>query len=173
MGAGKLKKAQRQKDFLLTRKLARPRFDLYALGTRRAMARVLAEELLWWSDPDEKVIGLVFRDRPDDDYGWIMLARDRIGRFRCVKIEASQRSEDYATTGLRVAIAQTIANEDIAELGFQAGEPNEPFDLLRIEPGADESKLHPYFREFRDRPGRAPARAIAREIRTCVPGALD
>ena len=78
MGAAKHKKAQRQKDFLLTKKMPRARFDLYALGTRRSFARVLAEELSWWSDIDEKVIGLVFRDRPDDDYGWIMLARDRV-----------------------------------------------------------------------------------------------
>lgn len=46
MGAGKQKKAQRKKDFLLSKTLSRARFDLYALGTRRSFTRVLAEGIV-------------------------------------------------------------------------------------------------------------------------------
>lgn len=94
MGAGKQKKAQRQKDNQLSKPLSLARFNLCALGTRHSMARVMAEELSWWSDLDEKLIGLVFRDTSDDDYGWMLPARDRAGRFRWVKMEHSQRSAD-------------------------------------------------------------------------------
>ncbi|WP_212580137.1 hypothetical protein [Roseovarius gaetbuli] len=124
----------------------------------------MAEELSWWSDNDEKLLGLVFRDTVDDDFGWILLARDRVGRFRSVKTEASLRSEAYATIGLRDAIAFSIKNEDITALGVQGDEPNAPFDVLRIPPGTDPEKLHPYFRELLERSGRAPARAVVREI---------
>lgn len=164
MGEGKRKKKQRQEDSLLSKRLSRARFDLYTLGTRHSMARVLAQELSCWSDLDEQIIGLVFRDRQDDDYGWILLARDRAGRFRWVKMEHSKRSEDYATVGLRSAIASTLRTENLAELGSQGDEPNEPFDLLRVSPEIDPAKLHPYFRQLTDTAGRAPARAAVREI---------
>lgn len=164
MGQAKRKKQQREKDHALSQPLSPARFSLYALGTRRSLARVYGEELSWWSDADEKIIGFVFLDYTDKDYGWQILARDRVGRFRSVKLETSLRSENYATVGLRNAMAETLKNDDIAELGWQGDEPNEPFDLLHVPPGSDPAKLHPYFKELADRPGRAPARAVAREI---------
>lgn len=124
----------------------------------------MSEELSWWADNNERLIGFVFRDTNDNDYGWIMLARDRVGRFRAVKLEASLRSDSYATVGLLDAIAYSINNDNIAELGFQGDEPNEPFDVLSVPPGTDPKKLHPYFRELSERPGREPARAVVKEI---------
>jgi hypothetical protein len=126
MGQAKKKNEKRKKDHLLSKPLSLARFNLYTLGTRFSMARVMAEELSWWADRDEKLIGFVFRDTTDND--WILLARDRAGRFRAVNVEASLRSRDYATVGLRDAIANALANENITELGFQGDEPNEPFD---------------------------------------------
>ncbi|WP_417794223.1 hypothetical protein [Terasakiella pusilla] len=164
MGEAKRKRLKLQQDLLLSKEISLARFNLYALGTRLSMARIMAYELSWWSCLNENLIGTVFLDTTDDDYGWILLARDRVGRFRCVKVEASLRSQEYATIGLRTAIAYSVQNEDVSELGFQADEPNEPFDLLRVPADADQSKLHPYFKELIDRPGRAPARAVIKEI---------
>lgn len=164
MGAAKAKRIQREQDNRLTKPIPLARFDLYTLGTRKSLARVMCRELSWWSDTDERVIGFVFRDTTDRDYGWQILARDRVGRFRSVKLEHSLRSEDYATVGLRNAIAATLKNDDITKLGDQGDEPNEPVDLLRVPIDADPTKLHPYFKELADSPGRAPARAAAKEI---------
>lgn len=164
MGAAKQKRLQREKDKLLSKPITPMRFNHYALGSRRSLARVMADELSWWADQDELLIGFVFQDRTDKDYGWQLLARDRVGRFRSVKLEVSLRSEEYATVGLRDAIAHTLKNDDLAELGSQGDEPNEPFDVLRIPPGTDLTKLHPYFRELLERPGRVPARAVVKEI---------
>ena len=93
-----------------------------------------------------------------------LLARDRVGRFRAVNVEASLRSQDYATVGVRDALANALSNETLAELGWQGDEPNEPFDVLRVPADADPGKLHPYFKELAERPGRAPARAVVKEI---------
>jgi hypothetical protein len=124
----------------------------------------MAEELSWWADADETLLGFVFRDINDDDYGWHILTRDRAGRFRSINLARSLRSESYATIGLRDAMAQTLKSENLADLGSQGDEPNEPFDVLRVPPGTDPARLHPYFRELMDRPGRAPARAVVKEI---------
>ena len=96
MGQAKKKNDQRKKDHLLSKPLSLARFNLYTLGTRFSMARVMSEELSWWADLDEKLISLVFRDTTDNDYGWILLARDRVGRFRAVNVEAKS-----AQPGLR------------------------------------------------------------------------
>jgi hypothetical protein len=164
MGASKRKKAQREQDLAATKALSPARFNLYGIGTRLSLARIMARELGWWSDTEERLIGLVFQDTTDRDYGWVLLGRDRVGRFRTVKLETSLRSAEYATVGLRTAIASTIRDDDLDELGSQGDEPNEPVDLLRVPSDADSSKLHPYFKELAERPGRAPARAVVREI---------
>lgn len=164
MGAAKRKKAQRQRDLKLSKQIPLARFNLYALGTRGSKARIISEELSWWANLEESLIGFVFRDPTDDDYGWQILARDRVGRFRSVKLECSLRSEEYANVGLRSAIAITTRIEDIDELGDQADEPNAPTDVLRVPEGTNPEKLHPYFRELYERPGREPARAVVREI---------
>ena len=87
-----------------------------------------------------------------------------MGRFRAVNVEAELRSQDYATVGLRDAIANALNNENLAKLGSQGDEPNEPFDVLRAPPDADPQKLHPYFKELAERPGLPSARAVVKEI---------
>lgn len=164
MGEAKRKREQRKQDLALSKRIPLARFNLYALGTRRSLARVMAEELSWWADENEDLVGFVFRDITDNDYGWQILARDRVGRFRSVKLEVDLKSEEYATVGLRCAIASAINNENIVELGDQADEPNAPTDVLRVPEGTNPEKLHPYFRELYERPGREPARAVVREI---------
>ena len=164
MGIARQRKLQRRKDHLLSKQISVVRFDHYALGTRLSFARVMAQELSWWANDEESLLGMVFRDITDNDFGWVLLARDRVGRFRAVRQEVSLRSEVYATVGLRNAIAFAIQNENLSELGSQGDEPNAPFDVLRVPPGTDRAKLHPYFGELLERSGREPARAVVKEI---------
>ena len=91
------------------------------------------------------------------------LAGTRQGRpFSSRERRGELRSQDYATVGVRDALANALSNETLAELGWQGDEPNEPFDVLRVRqltpiPG----KLHPYFKELAGpaAPGRAPGHA--------------
>lgn len=127
------------------------------------MAFVMSEELSYWSNLDETLIGMVFRDTTDDDFGWVMMARDRAGRFRCVDVEASISSERRATASLRIKIAEVSASE-IGSIGDQADEPNAPVDLLAVVNGIPSEALHPYFRLLLENPGKEPARAVIREL---------
>ncbi len=148
----------------MTKRLSRERFDLFAIGTRLSPTQLVAEELSYWSDLDENVIGVVFRDRVDNDYGWALMVRDRIGRFRGVGLDVSLRSERRAEAGLKVKIADVSRTANLAELGIQGDESNAAIDLLTVLPGTSPNQLHPYFRELIERPARAPARAVLREI---------
>jgi hypothetical protein len=148
----------------LSKPMSAARFDIYSIGTRLSYSRMISEELTYWSDANEKLLGMVFRDRVDDDYGWILLARDRVGRFRSVDVQASLKGEAYATRGIRERIAKALEDPNLAELGFQADEPNEPFDLLDVPETIDRATLHPYFKILLEASGRAPARAVLKEI---------
>lgn len=164
MGEGKAKAAKWRRQQGLTQEMPRQRFNLLAIGTRMSPSTLFSEELSYWSDEDERLLGLVFRDRTDDDFGWILLARDRIGRFRCVDLAVDLRTPGYATQGVRQRIADAIEADEIPTLGDQGDETNYPTDLLTVPAGTNPEDLHPHFRILMDTPGRAPARAALREI---------
>ena len=88
MGQAKRKSLVQAAREAKSRPLKRSRFDLYALGAIYSFRRVLLEELQHWCDDEERVLGMVCKDVTDQDYGWVLMARDKIGRFRCVDCEA-------------------------------------------------------------------------------------
>lgn len=166
MGEAKAKTKLWKARQVLSRPMSRARFNLLAIGTRLSPIWMMAEEISYWSDDLERVIGVVLRDRTDNDYSWSLLARDKIGRFRSVEVDVSLRTADLAAGALRERIAVAIAIDvgEFAALGDQADETNYPVDLLIPPAGTDRTKLHPYFRVLIEDPGRAPARAVFKEI---------
>jgi hypothetical protein len=135
LGEAKAKQKARRERETLSKPISRSRFNLLAIGTRRSPAPYLYEEVAYWADVDERVIGVIARDLIDDDYYWSLLARDRNGRFRSVDVDASLRSASYATVALRERIAKAVTEEDLAELGTQGDETNQATDLLAVPPG--------------------------------------
>lgn len=164
MGEAKRRAQLRQERERLSRPMKSARFNLFAIGTRRSPTRLMSEEYSYWSDAEERVLGLVFRDTQDDDFGWILLARDKIGRFRCTGVDASLTTEAYATTALRERIAVAVKDGDFVALGDQKDETNYAVDLLQVPIGTDPAALHPNFRALIETSGRAPARAVFKEI---------
>lgn len=124
----------------------------------------MSTELSHWSDHDERVLGLVFLDTTDEDFGWILIARDKIGRFRCVDIEASIDSEMIATQRLRERIAVAVDNDDFLALGDQDDETNYPTDVLTVADGTKLGELNDHFQVLIDSPGRHPSRSVFKEI---------
>ena len=164
MGEAK-RRAQRQKEReQFSRPMKPARFNLFAIGTRLSATRLMGEECSYWSDAEERVLGLVCRDRYDGDYGWILLARDKIGRFRCSDVNASLSTETYATAALRERIAVAVEDGDFLALGDQKDETNYPVDLLQVPTGTEPTTFHPNFRVLMETSGRAPSRAVFKEI---------
>jgi hypothetical protein len=164
MGEAKQRAKLRDAAAAFSKPLSRARFNLYAIGTRGSGVAYIAEELSWWASHDERLIAMVSRDKIDNDYSWVMMARDAIGRFRCVNLRVSYASKQRAEDGLRAMMADTVQTEDLITLGLQGDETNAPIDLLRLPTDADPATLHPYFRELLESPARAPGRAVVKEI---------
>lgn len=164
MGQAKRKALVQAAREAKSRPLKRSRFDLYALGAIYSLGRVLLEELQHWCDDEERVLGVVCKDVTDQDYGWSLMVRDKIGRFRAVDCEVSLSSEEVAVARLRNRIGRAVEEGDFLALGDQGDETNYPTDLLAVPAGTDPEKLHPFFRVLQDAPGRHPARAVLKEI---------
>ncbi|MCC6920055.1 MAG: hypothetical protein IT548_12700 [Alphaproteobacteria bacterium] len=147
----------------MTKPISRALFDLLAIGTRRAMTRIMSTERSWWSNLDGTLLGAVILDHTDNDFGWVILARDTVGRFRCVELNMSMTSERVATAELRLVIAEK--ERDPLFLGYesQGDEPNDLLDLLQ-DRGIPDGKLHPYFKILRDEPSKHPARTVLAAI---------
>ncbi len=126
-----------------------------------AASRLYSNEVSYWSDEKEELLGLVSLDNSDQDYSWMILARDRIGRFRCCKLDVSIQNELRATDLLLAEMACLVRDGIPANFGWQGDEPNAPFDLLRVTPDV---KLHPYFQVVLDDLGHMPARSALQHI---------
>lgn len=164
VGERKRKERARNSMFPESVRMKPARFDLFALGTRLSHTALFSEEIEAWSDIEERVLGVALKDRTDGDYAWVMLARDKIGRFRAVAMDASIPSFSMAVAGLRGRIAKAVAEGDFEALGDQKDETNYPTDVLAVPIDMDPAKLHPHFRVLTGDEGRLPARRVIKEI---------
>jgi len=60
----------------------------------------LHEEIMWYATEDDQVLGAVIRDKVDNDFGWVILTRNKAGTFRCVDVECTFRIVEAATQSL-------------------------------------------------------------------------
>jgi hypothetical protein len=80
----------------------------------------LHQELTWFATDDDRVLGVVLRDRVDNDFSWVLMAHvDLIGRddyepdyetsasgFRAVALTVSRPTQAVATKELHEAMVQ-------------------------------------------------------------------
>ena len=144
--------------------ISRARFNLLTMGTRQLPQADLSEELSWWSIDGDTLLGMVGRDVIDDKYLWMVMARDRIGRFRCADLRVDYRSKSVAERQLRAEMAKIVDDGEVAEFGIQGDETNSPLDPFAVPPSTDPETLHPYFRQLATNRANAPARKVITEL---------
>jgi hypothetical protein len=64
------------------------------------------EELMWYATGDDRVLGVLIRDKIDDDYTWVVLTRRAGETWRAVELEVSKVTVDEARSGLHAMMAQ-------------------------------------------------------------------
>ena len=66
--------------------ISRLRFDALAGYSKKPFFNLLFEEIEWYEEGEERVLGLLGMDVTDQDYGSIIIAQDRKGRYRAVHV---------------------------------------------------------------------------------------
>jgi len=135
------------------------RFNALAAQSRSAGAAYISEELEWFSDEQEIVLGVVLRDTVDDDYVAILLGRDEGGRFRCFDLETSILSQDEARRWVHGGI-KWHASQGKRE--FPQGDLTKGVDLFT--PIVSAAKQHPFFSKLAREDAFEPAKTIINEL---------
>jgi len=136
--------------------LTKLRFEALAGYIRMVQALFISEELEWYSDDAERVLGVLVRDRTDGDFGGAVLGRDARGRFRAVDMTQFADSLEWARQLLHDKVEQWSRKPD-AEFS-QGDEKGTPMDIFT--PVAPANRLSPSFLRVTTAEGFSPARAL-------------
>lgn len=138
------------------RPIPKVRFDALAGYARQPLSLVMAEEMGWFEHGNERVVGTLIRDNEDGDYGGIIMALDRRGRFRCVHVSPFIKSRRRAEVAMCREMEAT-AHQDDADY-YQGDEEGEPLDFFT--PVVPQERLHPDFAKVAEQEGFSSARGI-------------
>lgn len=136
--------------------ISQKRFDALAGYTRFPAIVLIIQEAGWYSTVDERLLGVVTWDRTDYDYGWIVLGRDRRGRFRAIEQDVSKLSFDEARDLLEAAIVKHTALPE--EAYFQGDEHGAPVDFFTSV--VPENRINPTFSRLIKEERFSPARDL-------------
>lgn len=127
------------------------RYNALAGYTRLPIHVDFVEELAWYAHDDERLLGVIFRGRTDDDFGAVVVARDSMGRFRASESEASLATPLQAKDWLWRAF--TTGSESAKAQGPILG-------LDFFHPVLPPERLHPSFKLLSTDARWSPARGI-------------
>jgi len=116
------------------------RFNALAGYTRSPAAGYFSEELEWYVNEDESLIGVLLLDTVDNDFAAIVLVRDEGGRFRAFDIKCSIPSANEARTWLVGALTW---HTGMSVKVFPQGDVRKSVDLF--SPVAPMEILNPAF----------------------------
>ena len=138
------------------RRISLLRFNALAGYCRAPMASLLSEEIDWFEHGGDRVLGVLIRDRHDNDFGGIVLGRDRNGRFRCIAAPHFYRSAPVAMAFLRTEMERLSLQRD--EEFYQGDDSVKSVDLFT--PVVSSDRLNNDFVKLTQLEGYSPARGI-------------
>jgi hypothetical protein len=140
-------------------KLDRKRFNILVGYSRSPAAEFVSEELAWFANDDETIIGVLIRDTVDDDFCSILMTRDEGDRFCAFDIEVSIPTADEARNWLVNAMKWHTGCG--LKMCAQGHEPRGP-DLFT--PVLAPEDQHPIFVNLATDSMFLPARAVIKEM---------
>ena len=141
-------------------KMPRERFNAFVDWTRSPAVDFVSEELEWYSDSYERVLGVLLHDTVDDDFAYVILGRDETLRFRCIDLKVSMPNPGMARSRLKKALQKYSTNA--SGIFPQGEEGHKPVDLF--SPIVPPEKMHSHFKNFLERPNWTPAMGVLSEM---------
>ncbi len=116
------------------------RFNALAGHTRSPAAAYVSQELAWYSNEEETVLGVLLLDTIDNDYVAVVLGRDEGRRFRAIDVSSSMQTIEEATEWLIRSIKWQTS---LCNKTFPQGDDKQGIDLF--SPVVPIEKQHPFF----------------------------
>lgn len=127
---------------VLMKSLSLLRFDAMASYCRDPQARLIGDEVEWYEHGDERLLGMIIRDKADQDFGGMVLGQDRRRRYRWISATPDWHDSIHlCREALRMEMERRakLTDEDY----YQADEKGKPVDFFT--PQVAVGKLHPSF----------------------------
>ena len=149
----------------MTKSLTRVQFQAFPHAPRPAAYNYLIEEHEWYADDAERTLGVLFRDKVDDDWAYVVLQADADSVFRWAAGDHSFAIREVAQERLLADIDRLA--EELETTGVpqvlpnlaRAIRPTDPF-----VPIVPLSKLNPLFQRVATMEDHSPARGMIREV---------
>ena len=135
------------------------RFTALVGPSRSPRAAFCSKEIDWFSNEDESVLGVLLLDTIDNDYVWLTLGRDEIGRYRNFDLEACIETQEEAEKQL---LSKMVEITKSGKTVFPQGDRDKALDLFNII--VTEEKIHPFFRRLCEEPSFSSAKGIIGEM---------
>jgi hypothetical protein len=135
-------------------KINRNLFNIYLLFTREPFSKAYIEELEFFSNGNNSVIGLISFDLIDSDYSAVVLSRDESKQYRAENVKTSLTTSEEAEIWVKKEMnSDKIIIHDNDTVFF---------DLFNIV--AKEKQIHPYFKELNNNEGFSGSKDVIKEI---------
>jgi len=138
------------------REVSPTRFNAMAGYARQPMSRVYGEEVAYFESSDGSLMGMVIRDRSDNDFSGILFGRDKKLRFRWTSMTDFFETKEEALDALEVKMEEALVAP--AEEHHQGDEVGDPVDFFT--PVNEPERLNPHFMKLVDESAFSPAKEI-------------
>ena len=135
------------------------RFDIYMLFTRHPNINFIAKELHYFSNEENTLLGVILFDYNDEDFNYVLNARDENKQFRAFEIKTDFKSKELAIESLMNSMKWHTAQE--LKMVDQ-GAPKQGVKLFNTI--VSEDKLHPYFINLKEGKGTLASKNAIIEI---------
>lgn len=144
---------------IVVKKIDIKRFNALAAQSRSPAAAYMSEELEWYADASETVLGIVLRDTIDNDFVGIIMGRDEGGRFRSFDVQASIPTLEEAKVWVQGGIRWHAGT---GQTTFPQGDETKGLDLFT--PIVSIAKQHPFFTKLSQEESFIPAKTVINEL---------
>lgn len=73
---------------------------------KHPMATMIGEEIKWFEDKENNLLGTLIRDKIDKDWSYVLMALEEDGNYRAIEVNASLDSEEIAENELTLKFIQ-------------------------------------------------------------------
>lgn len=123
------------------RDISEKQFNAYCYA-RQPLVRIMSNEIKWYEAGERKLLATLILDKTDQDYNFVILARDARKLFRAVNISCDHQTIEDAEIKLKREL-EILVNEG-QEVYPQGDETTLPHDILK--PLITPDKQHEYFK---------------------------
>lgn len=82
---------------------------------KNPMGSVLGSEIKWFEQTENNLLATIIKDKIDNDWAYVLMAKQENGEYRAIEVEASIESKETAELQLRDKIAELIKTGEFKE----------------------------------------------------------